>query len=150
MAFSLCSDLYFVQPVLSGQLAISWGWALNTGSTVCCGKLSQTANEFLEHHNFHSCGKADGKAFSSPKPTLKIGPSDEISNRHTYLEQWNRFFNAECVAKLFRWNRLGMTFKSIHILQLFQLRETIKHSWSQLLDFVVLKEPAIYFNKYVA
>ena len=34
MAFSPCSDLYFVQPVLSGHLAIPRGWPLNTGSTV--------------------------------------------------------------------------------------------------------------------
>ena len=34
MTFSPCSDLYFIQPVLSGQLAIPRGWPLNTGSTV--------------------------------------------------------------------------------------------------------------------
>ena len=34
MTFSPCSDLYFVQPVLSGHLAIPRGWPLNTGSTV--------------------------------------------------------------------------------------------------------------------
>ena len=42
MAFSPCSDLYFVQPVLSGHpvlsglLAIPQGWPFNTGSTVEC------------------------------------------------------------------------------------------------------------------
>ena len=34
MTFSPCSDLYFIQPVLSGHLAIPRGWPLNTGSTV--------------------------------------------------------------------------------------------------------------------
>ena len=34
MAFSPYSDLYFVQPVLSGHLAIPRGRLLNTGLTV--------------------------------------------------------------------------------------------------------------------